>query len=120
MLLDKLQIDDPISAFPVHGICGIWGVLATGLFQQGTGLFTGDASIIGVQIYAFLCIFAWAAGVSAPIFIGLKAAGLWRVSEDAEIIGLDHEFAWPGTHPKTRSKDSNIVQRTDEEGKTEE
>jgi len=31
VMLDKLKIDDPVGAFPVHGLCGIWGGLATGL-----------------------------------------------------------------------------------------
>ena len=32
MLLDKLKIDDPVGAWPVHGLCGVWGGLATGIF----------------------------------------------------------------------------------------
>ena len=37
MLLQKLKIDDPVDAAPVHGFCGIWGVLACGLFDWGKG-----------------------------------------------------------------------------------
>jgi len=31
ILLDKLRIDDPVGAFPVHGLCGVWGGIATGI-----------------------------------------------------------------------------------------
>ena len=37
MLLQKLKIDDPVDASPVHGFCGIWGVLAAALFDWGSG-----------------------------------------------------------------------------------
>lgn len=40
LLLDKLQIDDPVGAFPVHGLCGVWGGMATGLFGVGANLTT--------------------------------------------------------------------------------
>ena len=40
MLLQKLKIDDPVDASPVHGFCGIWGVLACGFFDWGNGLVT--------------------------------------------------------------------------------
>ncbi len=32
VLLDKLKIDDPVGAWPVHGMCGVWGGIATGIF----------------------------------------------------------------------------------------
>lgn len=32
--MERLLIDDPVSAFPVHGLCGIWGVLFTGLLAK--------------------------------------------------------------------------------------
>lgn len=38
MLLQKLKVDDPVDAAPVHGFCGIWGVLACGFFDWGKGV----------------------------------------------------------------------------------
>lgn len=39
VILDKLHIDDPVGAFPVHGVNGIWGTLAVGIFgKQSMGL----------------------------------------------------------------------------------
>merc|ERR1719399_678986 len=60
MLLNMLKIDDVVDAFPVHGACGIWGVLAVGLFgnpdENGNGLFHGGdqlrAQVMGVLIIA--------------------------------------------------------------------
>jgi Amt family ammonium transporter len=79
--LDKLQIDDPVGAFPVHGACGIWGGLATGLF--GT-----DCSLMP-QVIGTFAIAGWALGTSLVMFYGLKAAGLLRVDAEEELAGLD-------------------------------
>jgi Amt family ammonium transporter len=79
--LDKLQIDDPVGAFPVHGACGVWGGIATGLFGTGCSLvpqLIGTASICG-----------WALGTSLVLFFGLRALGLLRVDSEEEIAGLD-------------------------------
>lgn len=40
-LLEYLQIDDPVSAFPVHGLCGAWGVLAVGFFARRQNIVSG-------------------------------------------------------------------------------
>jgi len=84
-LLDKLKIDDPVGAFPVHGLCGIWGGIATALFgSYGEGVATLKAQIIGslaIPIWAFVCMFI--------LFSILKAIGMLRVSKDEELRGLD-------------------------------
>ena len=38
-LLHKLEIDDPLRIVPIHGFCGLWGLLATGIFDRDKGLF---------------------------------------------------------------------------------
>lgn len=81
MALDKLQIDDPVGAFPVHGVCGIWGGIATGLF--GT-----DRSLVP-QLIGTFTIVGWSFATSLVLFYGLKAAGLLRVSAEEELAGLD-------------------------------
>merc|ERR1719214_202147 len=60
MLMQKVKIDDPLDAFAVHGACGLWGVLAAGLFGEGNGAFYGGDQL-GVQIVAALLIAAWIA-----------------------------------------------------------
>jgi Amt family ammonium transporter len=79
--LDKLQIDDPVGAFPVHGASGVWGGLATGLF--------GDGASLVPQLIGTLAICGWALGASLALFFGLKAAGLLRVDAEEELAGLD-------------------------------
>jgi Amt family ammonium transporter len=91
-LLTKLKIDDPISASPVHGFCGIWGCVATGIFDLDTGIVSGDGSCFGPNIIGCLAIMGWCAGLSIPLFIGLKVAGLLRVTEAQEMAGLDMKF----------------------------
>ena len=93
LLLDKLKIDDPVGAFPVHGICGVWGGIATGIF--GTALPVVDeieltrTQYIMVQVQSTVIICAWAFVTMLALFVALKACGLLRVSEAEEIEGLD-------------------------------
>ena len=103
ILLDKLHIDDPVGAFPVHGINGFWGLISVGLFADGTygnyttsvpyvtGLFYGGGfgQIIAQLISAISC-FAWAFimgwitfSVAKILFNGI------RISPENEKDGLD-------------------------------
>lgn len=83
ILLEKLRIDDPVGAWPVHGLCGIWGGLATGIFGAAAG------HTIGAQIIGSIAIPVWAFITAYVIFMALKAAGILRVSEEEELEGLD-------------------------------
>jgi Amt family ammonium transporter len=93
VMLDKLQIDDPVGAFPVHGMCGVWGGLATGLF--GTSLPVVDGieltrlQYIQVQALSTAIVCAWAFGTMLSVFYVLKAIGFLRVSPEHEQAGLD-------------------------------
>jgi Amt family ammonium transporter len=90
LLLDKLQIDDPVGAFPVHGCCGIWGGIATGIFgDPKLAGFSAEPLTLSTQIIGTVVIAAWAFFASAALFYGLKALGMLRVSEEEEIKGLD-------------------------------
>lgn len=80
LLLEKLKIDDPVGAFPVHGACGIWGGIATAIF--------GGASF-GVQVLGSIAYASWAFVAMFAIFSALKAIGWLRVSEVEETEGLD-------------------------------
>lgn len=88
VLLDKLQIDDPVGAFPVHGLCGLWGGIATGIFGDIPAEMT-RLGFFQVQAIGTLAIAAWALAASLGMFFGLKAIGLLRVSAEEEIAGLD-------------------------------
>lgn len=78
-LLDKFKIDDVVGAIPVHLIAGIWGTLAVGFY---TGNFR--AQILGIVAYGAFTFFA-----SLVIWYILKMVVGIRVSEEAEINGLD-------------------------------
>jgi Amt family ammonium transporter len=78
-LLDRLKIDDVVGAIPVHFFAGIWGTLAVAFYTGGWG-----AQILGiVSICAFVFV------TSLIVWFILKAVMGIRVSEEAEVEGLD-------------------------------
>jgi Amt family ammonium transporter len=79
-LLDKLKIDDPVGAWPVHGLCGLWGGVATGIFG-GYSLVTQIVGSLAIALWSFVLCFA--------LFKILNVAGLLRVHAEDEIRGLD-------------------------------
>jgi Amt family ammonium transporter len=103
---DRRGIDDPCGAISVHGTCGSWGVLALGLFADGTygigwngvgansthgvrGLFYGDPGQLGAQLFHVFIGFIWAWGLGWLLFTVAKRYMKIRVSPEAEIEGLD-------------------------------
>ena len=80
-LLDKLKIDDVVGAIPVHLFAGFWGTLAVPFY-------TADANFI-TQIIGFAAIGAFVFVASLVVWLILKAVSGIRVSEEAEIAGLD-------------------------------
>ncbi|MDW3182819.1 MULTISPECIES: ammonium transporter [unclassified Roseobacter] len=79
--LDKLKIDDVVGAIPVHLFAGIWGTIAVVLTNP-------DASF-GVQIYSIFVVGIFTLVASGVMWFILKATMGIRVSEEAEINGLD-------------------------------
>ena len=79
--LDKLKLDDPVGAISVHGVVGIWGVLAVPLNN-------GDASF-GAQLIGIVGIFGWVFIASLVVWLVLKAIIGIRVSEEEEYEGVD-------------------------------
>jgi len=80
ILLDKLKIDDPVGAWPVHGLNGIWGGLATGIF--------GGHPMMA-QVIGSIAIPLWGFATMLVLFLILKAMGILRVSKEEEMKGLD-------------------------------
>ncbi|MCH7323983.1 ammonium transporter [Solibacillus sp. MA9] len=87
----KLRIDDPVGAIAVHGIAGIWGTLAVGLFDiTGGGLFYGGgATLLGVQALGVAAVIAWTASTVAVATFVIKVFIPLRVTSEEEIEGLD-------------------------------
>ncbi|MDJ0709633.1 MAG: ammonium transporter [Woeseiaceae bacterium] len=79
--LDKLKIDDPVGAISVHGVVGIWGLLAVCFTNE-------DASLLW-QLYGIFSIFAWVFVTSLIVWFILKKTIGIRVSEEEEYEGVD-------------------------------
>jgi Amt family ammonium transporter len=79
-MLDAFKIDDPVGAFPVHGLAGVWGGLATWIFG-GHPMVAQIVGSIVIPLWAFVTVFV--------LFKILKATGLLRVSPADELRGLD-------------------------------
>ncbi|MDI6645232.1 MAG: ammonium transporter [Methanobacteriaceae archaeon] len=94
-LKDRLGYDDALDVFGIHGMSGIWGALATGIFaapfinELGTGLLYGNPGQLGIQIISIIAVMAYSfivtliIGKIIDIVIGL------RVNDAEEIEGLD-------------------------------
>lgn len=87
----KLRVDDPVGAVAVHGVAGIWGTLAVGLFDvTGAGLFYGGgATLLGVQALGVAAVITWTASTVAIATLVIKAFIPLRVTSEEEIEGLD-------------------------------
>ncbi|MEW8313896.1 MAG: ammonium transporter [Candidatus Thiodiazotropha endolucinida] len=79
--MDKIKIDDPVGAISVHGVVGMWGLIAVPLTNS-------DASI-GPQLLGLGVIFAWTFVASLVVWLILKIVMGIRVSEEEEYEGVD-------------------------------
>jgi Amt family ammonium transporter len=95
---EVLKIDDPVGAVSVHGVCGLWGTLACGLFNaegvlgtgESAGLFYGGGfKQFGVQLVGAGACFAWAFGLGLVLFYVIKKTVGLRVTPEEELKGLD-------------------------------
>ena len=86
----KLHVDDPVGASSVHGVCGIFGTIATGLFALDGGAFYGGGwGFFGAQCLGVLAIDIWAAAAGVVLFFGIKKIAGLRVDKRIEEEGLD-------------------------------
>ncbi|KAL9139618.1 NH4 transporter [Amphidinium carterae] len=94
MLMQKLKIDDVVDAVAVHGACGVWGVVALGLFGDpdegngGNGAFYGGDQL-ATQCGAIVVIFLWTAICTSAVFVPLRLIGMLRLSDEFQEIGAD-------------------------------
>jgi Amt family ammonium transporter len=88
-----LKIDDVVGAAAVHGFGGLWGMLAVGIFADGTygvsGLIVGDTGQIIAQLIAMVVVTVWSFVTGYALFYLLKIGMGLRVSREEEIKGLD-------------------------------
>jgi Amt family ammonium transporter len=90
--LDRLKIDDVVGAIPVHLFAGIWGTLAV--------CFTNSAASFSVQVTSIVIVGAFVTVASAVVWLVLKAMFGLRVSEEAEITGLDRSELGMEAYPE--------------------
>jgi Amt family ammonium transporter len=95
-LLEKVRIDDPVGAIPVHGFAGMWGTLAVALFAQApyttsfTGLFFGGSiTQLLIQALGVVAVFGWTTITAYAVFKIVTLTHGLRVSETEELKGLD-------------------------------
>ncbi len=91
LLKVKLGYDDSLDVFGIHGVGGIWGALATGIFVTvgGTGLLSGNWNQLGVQAIGVLATIVYAFVGTYIIAIILDKIVGFRVEDEDEVIGLD-------------------------------
>lgn len=97
LLIDKLRIDDPVGAISVHGVCGAWGVLAAGLFDN-----TGDASVM-VQFVGIGACLVWTFSTTFVLFLVIKHTIGLRVTPEEEREGLDYGEHGANAYPNFES-----------------
>jgi Amt family ammonium transporter len=90
------KYDDSLDVFGIHGVGGIWGTLATGLFAEkavneagANGLFFGNAQLFGVQCMLVAVTVVFAAAMTWAIFKLVDTLMCVRVAKTEEIVGLD-------------------------------
>lgn len=103
-LAEKLKFDDPLEAAQLHGGCGAWGILFTGLFARKAyvnevypgqpdrpyGLFMGGGGkLFAAQIIQILVIVGWVSATMGTLFWLLHKLKLLRISQEEEMAGLD-------------------------------
>ncbi len=99
VLKHKLGYDDSLDAFGVHGMCGIWGALATGLFanpaitEGASGLFYGNPKQVWIQFVSIIATAVFTAiGTLIVIYVTKAVTGGLRVDKESEILGLDNSI----------------------------
>lgn len=109
-LLVRLRLDDACDAIPVHGLCGLWGLISVGLFASPTrlersyghanhpGLFyswmqgKSDFRLLGMELLGIVMIIGWVMCIMLPFFIWLDWRGWFRSDPLEEIVGLDTSY----------------------------
>lgn len=81
ILIDKMKIDDPVGAISVHGICGIWGLIAVA--------FTNPEGSLAAQLTGVVVIFGWVFCTSFVLWMVIKSVLGIRISEEEELEGAD-------------------------------
>lgn len=100
-LMELLKIDDPVGAFPVHGLNGMFGTVAIGLFATEGGLFYGGgADLLLTQVIGVLAACAYVFPVSMVMFYAIKRFAGLRVAPEIERAGIDGFYHGTTSYPE--------------------
>ncbi|KAF8007242.1 hypothetical protein BT93_K1287 [Corymbia citriodora subsp. variegata] len=103
-LAEKLKYDDPLEAAQLHGGCGMWGLLFTGLFAKKAYvnqvypgvedrpyglLMGGGGGLLAAQVVQILVVAAWTSVTMGTLFFILHKMKLLRITHEEEIAGMD-------------------------------
>ena len=102
-----LKVDDPVGAISVHGVTGLWGLLAVAIFANNptdevVGLVGGSAALLLPQIASIVAVVVWSLVTGIALFYLLKFTMGVRVSEAEEMEGLDIAEHGIRTYPGIR------------------
>jgi Amt family ammonium transporter len=96
LVRNKFKLDESLDVFACHGMGGLWGALATGLFASkainsagADGLFYGNPAQFGIQAFSVLIVASFAFGVTFLVVKILKRTVGLRVTDNEEQVGLD-------------------------------
>jgi len=92
LFFDKIKVDDPVGALSVHGVCGLFGLLAVPFSNA-------DASY-STQIVGAVCIFAWVFITSLIVWKIIKMVMGVRVHKDEEVVGMDYHDCGLEAYPE--------------------
>jgi Amt family ammonium transporter len=122
----RAKVDDPVGAVAVHGANGFWGLIALGLFADGSygnglngvagpvkGLFYGDAGQLWAQLASCVVLLAWCTVACVVFFTILKRVGILRSEPAAEIAGLDMPEMGALAYPDFLEAQGSVFYSTD-------
>ncbi|MFW6256753.1 MAG: ammonium transporter, partial [Bacillota bacterium] len=109
-----IQVDDPVGAIAVHGICGAFGTAAVGIFALEEGLlYGGGLAQLGIQLLGIVGVFIWTFPLAFILFKAIDAVIGLRVSRHDELEGLDsseHDtVSYPDFVPSTSNSERRSV-----------
>lgn len=117
-MMEKLRIDDPVGAFPVHGLNGIFGTLAVGIWGvEGLGLLHGGGfSQLGIQAVGLLAATLWTLPLAFLMFFVINRTIGLRVKPEVEASGIDLAYHGIESYPEFSSSSSTPTSPTDLSG----
>ncbi len=98
VMIERARVDDPLGVVAMFGVCGVWSVVAVGLFAERSGrwipepdaglLFGGGTDQLAAQALGILIVCSWAIVAGTALFGLLRVTGLLRIRPEEELVGL--------------------------------